>query len=80
MPSHDGLGFTCAVVARGLKMPNGIEVTPDGKALLVVASTSKDLVVYKREATDGSLRMDRRIQLNMVRQNEHSPPYSTNET
>ena len=38
------------------KMANGIEVTPDGKTLYVVASTARELLAFSREA-DGGLHL-----------------------
>jgi len=63
--SGDG-GVACATAATGLRMPNGIEVSADLQTVVVVTSLSKDLVVYDRDPSTGSLVLNRRVCLNMA--------------
>ena len=53
---------SCSVAATGLKMSNGVEISPDGSTVVVVTTLGKEVVLY--DLSDGNLVENRRINTN----------------
>ena len=56
-------GGDAAVVGSGLKMPNGVNLSPDRRHLYVTASSQESLLVYKRNEQNGSIELVREFPL-----------------